>query len=270
MRHSATGRHAEYAHPSRVSYLIAALAALAAVITALVFASQNAPAQAQVTRAAGLMDRAAEIAVASDASVLNAEKTTAATAQLAASQAQAAQAAIAAATYTVHRGDTLSKVAGSRCGTARDWTGIYAASRARGWTARNANTLTAGQHLFISCSWDPQEAKYAPATTHRRHIVLTSANVSTSSHYRRSVTATTYSGGGGMQSCIISRESGGSSQIWNASGHYGLYQFSAATWAAHGGNPADFGHASAAEQTQVFESTVAADGYSDWSPYDGC
>jgi hypothetical protein len=29
----------------------------------------------------------------------------------------------------------------------------------------------------------------------------------------------------------------------NSSGHYGLYQFSASTWAAARGNPADFGHA---------------------------
>jgi hypothetical protein len=56
----------------------------------------------------------------------------------------------------------------------------------------------------------------------------------------------------------------------NSSGHYGLYQFSASTWAAYGGNPADFGHASAAEQNQVFANAMAAGGQSNWSPYDGC
>ena len=49
-----------------------------------------------------------------------------------------------------------------------------------------------------------------------------------------------------FQACVIARESGGNPQVMNASGHYGLYQFSASTWAAYGGNPADFGHASVA------------------------
>lgn len=79
-----------------------------------------------------------------------------------------------------------------------------------------------------------------------------------------------YTGSSAMQECIIRAESGGNSQIWNASGHYGLYQFSEQTWTAHGGNPADFGHASVAEQNAVFAQTVADDGYSDWTPYDGC
>jgi hypothetical protein len=56
----------------------------------------------------------------------------------------------------------------------------------------------------------------------------------------------------------------------NSTGHYGLYQFSAATWAAYGGNPADFGHASVTEQNQVFANALAAGGQSNWAPYDGC
>lgn len=79
-----------------------------------------------------------------------------------------------------------------------------------------------------------------------------------------------YQGSTSMQQCIISRESGGNPYIWNASGHWGLYQFSASTWSAHGGAPADFGKAGPAEQTAVFWQTVHDDGYSDWSPYDGC
>jgi LysM repeat protein len=74
----------------------------------------------------------------------------------------------------------------------------------------------------------------------------------------------------GFQQCVISRESGGNSQVMNGSGHYGLYQFSASTWAAYGGNPADFGHASAAEQNQVFNNAMAAGGENNWAPYDGC
>jgi hypothetical protein len=82
--------------------------------------------------------------------------------------------------------------------------------------------------------------------------------------------AATYHGSSSMQQCIIAAESGGDSQITNASDHYGLYQFSYSTWVGSGGNGADFGHASVAEQNQVFANAVAARGYSDWTPYDGC
>jgi hypothetical protein len=84
-------------------------------------------------------------------------------------------------------------------------------------------------------------------------------------------TASTYTGStGSFQACVIAAESGGNSQVMNASGHYGLYQFSASTWAAYGGNPADFGNASVAEQNQVFANAMAAGGESNWAPYDGC
>jgi hypothetical protein len=75
---------------------------------------------------------------------------------------------------------------------------------------------------------------------------------------------------GSFQSCVIARESGGNAQVMNSSGHYGLYQFSASTWAAYGGSPAAFGHASVSEQNQVFNNAMAAGGASNWSPYDGC
>jgi hypothetical protein len=78
-------------------------------------------------------------------------------------------------------------------------------------------------------------------------------------------------GDSSFQACVIRVESGGNPQAWNPSGLYwGLYQFSAGTWAAYGGNPADYGHAGAAEQNQVFASAIAAGGASNWAPYDGC
>ena len=83
--------------------------------------------------------------------------------------------------------------------------------------------------------------------------------------------ASTYNGAGGsFQACVIAAESGGNSQVMNGSGHYGLYQFSSSTWAEYGGNPADFGNASVAEQNQVFGNAMAAGGQSNWAPYDGC
>lgn len=79
-----------------------------------------------------------------------------------------------------------------------------------------------------------------------------------------------YHGSGSKQRCIIARESGGNSQVMNGSGHYGLYQFSYKTWVSSGGSPSSFGHASVAEQNRAFYTAVAARGYSDWTPYDGC
>ena len=69
---------------------------------------------------------------------------------------------------------------------------------------------------------------------------------------------------------MVARESGGNAQVMNSTGHYGLYQFSAATWAAYGGDPAEFGDATVTEQNQVFASALAAGGESNWAPYDGC
>ena len=76
--------------------------------------------------------------------------------------------------------------------------------------------------------------------------------------------------GGSFGACVRSRESGGNYQAMNPAGYYGAYQFSASTWAAYGGNPADYGHASPAEQDQVFANAIAQGGQSNWAPYDGC
>jgi hypothetical protein len=85
-----------------------------------------------------------------------------------------------------------------------------------------------------------------------------------------SVQKTSYTGSSSVQECIIRAESGGNPNIFNASGHYGLYQFSESTWEEYGGSAASFGHASVAEQNAVFAVAVATNGYRDWTPYDGC
>ena len=77
--------------------------------------------------------------------------------------------------------------------------------------------------------------------------------------------------GGSFAQCVIRRESGGSSQVMNSTRHYGLYQFSYGTWVAYGGSPAAFGHASVAQQNQVFANAMATPGgANNWRPYDGC
>jgi hypothetical protein len=70
---------------------------------------------------------------------------------------------------------------------------------------------------------------------------------------------------------VIRRESGGSSHVMNSTGHYGLYQFAYGTWVAYGGRPSAFGHASVAQQNQVFANAMATPGgANNWGPYDGC
>jgi len=151
-------------------------------------------------------------------------------------------------TVTVRPGDSLSSIAARDCGTAADWTGLY--EKNKGVIGGDPNRIRKGLTLALDC-----EARLVYVTT--------------TAAYDRNTPVST-SGMGWFQSCVIRAESGGNADIWNSTGHWGLYQFSAATWAAHGGDPALFGHASAAYQTQIFWNTVHEDGTSDWAPYDGC
>ncbi len=174
---------------------------------------------------------------------------------------------------TVQGGETLSGLSAGICGTPEDWTGFFAANRS---VLRSPDLIFPGQMLQINCSdpgYTPPAPPPAPPVQH--HVTVADAAVSNPVPQRAqtppSTPAQSYSGQNGtFQACVIARESGGNSQVMNASGHYGLYQFSYSTWTAHGGSGADFGHASVAEQNQVFANTVAQDGHSDWSPYDGC
>lgn len=76
--------------------------------------------------------------------------------------------------------------------------------------------------------------------------------------------------GGEVAACIRQRENGGSYERGSNPSHFGAYQFSRSTWAANGGDPNEWGTASAEEQDRVFANTVARNGYRDWTPYDGC
>jgi len=140
---------------------------------------------------------------------------------------------------------------------------LYWRNRQRiGW----ADNIHAGQVLQVPPM--PARIPAAPTTLGPAPVAGT-----TSAPAGSSGASAAYTGGipgGAFGACVVARESGGNAQIMNATGHYGLYQFSAATWAAYGGNPADFGHASVAEQNRVFANALAAGGQSNWAPYDGC
>jgi LysM repeat protein len=184
--------------------------------------------------------------------------------------------------YTVKSGDSLSAIAQHLYGDSAYWTAIYWANDK---AIKYANDIESGQTLTIPAK--PSSAPGAPSalsapaptpapvqqsvqqtSTTQSAPVEQSASVSNASDTASQSVST--SGDSSFQACVISHESGGNSQVTNSSGHYGLYQFSASTWAAYGGNPADFGNASAAEQNQVFDNAIAQGGQSNWSAYDGC
>jgi LysM repeat protein len=187
-------------------------------------------------------------------------------------QAVARASAQAATTYTVREGDSLSAIAGRVYHDEAAWPAIYWANHSK---VRWANDISVGQTLKIpakparipAAPGQLGNAAVAPVAVGTSQVASPAyAPVQTVSTYSGS----TYSGNGGFTSCVIARESGGNSQVMNSSGHYGLYQFSASTWAAYGGSAAAFGNASVAEQNQVFNNALAAGGQSNWSAYDGC
>jgi LysM repeat protein len=166
-----------------------------------------------------------------------------------------------ASSYTVESGDTLSSIAASVLGSSGEWTAIYQANTG---TISNPNLIMPGEVLTIPGSGSSQ------ASTAESTSTSSTEETSTTTSSTSEASASTYSGTTAFQECVISRESGGDAQVMNSSGHYGLYQFSASTWAAYGGNPADFGDATVAEQNQVFDNAIADGGESNWAPYDGC
>jgi LysM repeat protein len=174
-------------------------------------------------------------------------------------------AALALATILVQPGDTLSQIAASH--------GVsLAALEGANPQISDFDVIYPGDSVHL-----PGGATGSRAPVHHHHTARTSTasaghhtSGATTSYSSPSSTASVTAPAGSFQSCVIQRESGGNAQVMNSSGHYGLYQFSASTWAASGGNPADFGHASAAEQNRVFQNAYAQFGTSPWGPYDGC
>jgi LysM repeat protein len=161
--------------------------------------------------------------------------------------------------YKIRPGDTLSALAGQYYGNAGDWPAIYDANRSQ---ISDPNVIMIGWVLTI-----PASPKYTYAPPVVSNQAPSNPPPPTYEAVDQQVNPDSYSG---FQSCVIARESGGNSQAMNASGHYGLYQFSLSTWEEYGGSAYDFGNASVAEQNQVFANAMARDGEFNWSKYDGC
>ena len=183
------------------------------------------------------------------------------------------------ASYTVRSGDSLSSIAGKVYHKQNAWTVLYWANHNK---IRWANLVGEGQVLKVPAlpakiPAAPSQLAPAPPPAPAPAPASASASAPVAASAAAPAQATSsvssgYSGGAssGFEACVIARESGGNSQVMNSSGHYGLYQFSQSTWVAYGGSAAAFGHASAAEQHQVFSNAVAQGGQSNWSAYDGC
>ena len=171
------------------------------------------------------------------------------------------------AKYTIRSGDTLSSIALRVYHDPDAWPVLYWANRNQ---VRWANSIQVGEVLTVPAR--PRHLPTAPRQLGPTHAPIARPTVieQDADQPAPAQTATSYTGDSSFQSCVIARESGGNSQVMNSTGHYGLYQFSASTWAAYGGNPADFGHASVAVQNRVFDNAIAAGGQFNWAPYDGC
>lgn len=164
--------------------------------------------------------------------------------------------AVVATAYTVLAGDTLELIA-PKLGTT--WP-----------TLASYNHLADPDLILVSEVLQAPPAGYvAPAA-----VTVASAGAQSTDQASTSSSASTVSTDGSSSSsiaaCILARENGGSYGRSDNPSHFGAYQFDRSTWASNGGNPADWGSASADEQNQVFANTVAASGYSSWTPYDGC
>jgi LysM repeat protein len=167
-------------------------------------------------------------------------------------------------TYTVQPGDSFSSIATK---FHVNWYNLAADNHLKMYTV-----LMPGQVLTLP---RPGEKAHRPmamepgATPAPAKAATTTALVTRSAPAPSQGTVST-SSMGSFESCVISRESGGNPQVMNASGHWGLFQFSESTWVAYGGSPSTFGNASAAAQEQVFDNAMARGGESNWAPYDGC
>ena len=184
--------------------------------------------------------------------------------------------------YTVRPGDSLSAIAGHFYHDPAAWPVLYWRNHGQ---VHWADIIEAGQVLRIPAKAGPDTQGTRAAEPRPAAPGLYAATCAPGSGAGAGAAqadpaqaapvaaASAYSGGtpgGAFGQCVVARESGGDAQVMNSTGHYGLYQFSASTWAAYGGDPADFGNASVAEQNQVFATALARGGQDNWAPYDGC
>ena len=170
------------------------------------------------------------------------------------------------ATYVVRRGDTFASIANKQH---VNWFNLAADNRLHMYAV-----LRTGEVLRLPRSGEKAHAAmpmHAPFTVAPLPAgSTTTVPTTTPPPVSPAATVTPSASMSSFEQCVISRESGGNPEVMNASGHWGLFQFSESTWVGYGGSPSAFGNASAAVQEQVFANAMARGGESNWAPYDGC
>ena len=176
------------------------------------------------------------------------------------------------AAYMVKSGDSLSQITGRLFGDPGLWPRFYAANIKV--VGAYPDQITPGERLTVQLARHGETGQVIPVQQAPAATQPVTAALAPVTAALAPVTAPAASQGtapgGSFGACVRSRESGGNYQATNAGGYYGAYQFSASTWVAYGGNPADYGNASPAQQDQVFANAIAQGGQSNWAPYDGC
>jgi LysM domain-containing protein len=173
-------------------------------------------------------------------------------------------------TYVIAPGDTLAGIATKVYGKPDDWPALWYKNRGK---IPDPDVIRAGMKLLLGSDKVTNTIYKAamsaipvpPAPV--RAVTLSAPSQPVPSQPSDPIST---GGMGAFEQCVIAHESGGDAYIWNASGHWGLFQFSASTWASAGGDPSLFGNAGPAYQEQVFAWAYAKWGTSPWAPYDGC
>lgn len=179
-------------------------------------------------------------------------------------------------TVTVESGDTLGRISASVLGAKKLWPSLWWVNRHR---VPNPDMISPGEILILPRhpalpGWLMKAAARAlprpPAAPAPSHVGSSGGTSNSAPPPVVSSAPVSTAGMAGFEACVISRESGGNPEIWNPTGHWGLFQFDLGTWESGGGSAAEFGHADAAVQEQVFARVFAARGTEPWAPSDGC
>jgi LysM repeat protein len=186
-------------------------------------------------------------------------------------------AAMHARMYRVRNGDSLSSIARRFYHDPADWPVLYWHNRHK---IRWADEIYAGEVLRVPRK--PARAPAPPAALRPvsrdgrrrgRHRKPEHHHHGRTHHSHRRSSEDYYAGpvpGGAFGRCVVWRESSRRPQVMNSTHHYGLYQFSEATWVEYGGKRSEFGHATVAEQNRVFATALRRHGQYNWIPYDHC
>ena len=124
------------------------------------------------------------------------------------------------ADIVVRRGDSLSGIA-ARYRIV--WPGLYEANRG---AIGGTRSISPGQHLRIPTAAQAERLalKYRPVEATPPRCPPSRA-APTQPVAEQASSSGSGAPAGSFQQCVISRESGGNSQVMNSTGHYGLYQF---------------------------------------------